>query len=106
MAGLDDFASAAGFEWDEWNADKIWEQHQVSRAECEQVFFNEPLVVGPDVVHSKGEDRYYVLGRTDQDRGLFMVFTLRGDLIRVVTAREMSRKERRTYQDVREEGNS
>ena len=84
----------------------ILEKHGVSRAECEQVFFNEPLVVGRDVKHSQEEKRYYVLGITDQGRRIFLVFTMRGNRIRVITARDMSRKERRIYQDVEEEGNS
>jgi hypothetical protein len=105
-AEFDQVENAAGFDWDEWNADKIWEKHQVSRSECEQVFFNEPFVVGGDVEHSTQEARYFVLGKTDKGRQLFLVFTLRGDLIRVVTARDMSRRERRIYQDVQEASDS
>ena len=101
MEGL---ARAIGFEWDEWNADKIWEKHQVSHAECEQVLFSEPSIVAEDAEHSKAEPRYYVLGVTEQGRKLFLVFTLRRTLIRVITARDMSRKERRIYRNVEEEG--
>ena len=99
-----ELSRAIGFDWDEWNAPKIWEKHAVSQAECEQVFFNEPLVVGEDVEHSKSESRYYGLGTTDKERELFLVFTLREDRIRVITARDMSRKERRIYRDVKEKG--
>ena len=101
-----EFSQATGFDWDEWNAPKIWEKHGVSQAECEQVFFNEPLVVGGDVKHSDSERRYYVLGVTDKARELFLVFTLREDRIRVITARDMSRKERRIYRDVKEENST
>jgi uncharacterized DUF497 family protein len=97
---LEDLSQCRGFDWDEWNAEKIWSKHQVSRAECEQVFFNQPVVVGEDAEHSKEETRYYVLGQTDKGRDIFLVFTIRGDLIRVITARDMSRKERRVYKDV------
>ena len=96
----EELARATGFEWDEWNAGKIWERHEVSPAECEQVFFNNPIVVSEDVRHSKQEQRFFVLGVTDKRRELFLVFTLRATLIRVITARDMSRKERRTYRDV------
>jgi uncharacterized DUF497 family protein len=65
--------------------------------ECEQIFFNEPLVVASDSGHSQVEDRYYALGRTSADRRLFVVFTMRGTLVRVISARDMSRKERRVY---------
>jgi uncharacterized DUF497 family protein len=97
---LEELSRCCGFDWDEWNAEKIWSKHQVSRAECEQVLFNQPLVAGEDAEHLKGEMRYFVLGQTDKGRELFMVFTVRDDLVRVITARDMSRKERRIYRDV------
>jgi uncharacterized protein len=88
---------ATGFEWDAGNAEKNRLSHAVSTVECEQVFFNQPLIVAPDVAHSEVEDRYFVLGQTDAGRDLFLVFTLRGELIRVISARDMSRKERKVY---------
>ena len=86
MAAEADFSRYEGFEWDKSNADKIWRGHEVSPFECEQVFFNQPLVVAPDEAHSSVEPRFYVLGRTDADRRLFLVFTVRRGLIRVVSA--------------------
>lgn len=65
--------------------------------ECEQVFFNEPLLAQDDIKHSQEEARYYVLGQTDKKRLLFVVFTIRNDLIRVISARDMSKKERKVY---------
>ena len=103
---MEDFTQAKGFDWDEWNTEKIWEKHQVSHAECEQVFFNQPFVVSEDIAHSQEEARFYVLGKTDTGRTLFLVFTIRDELIRVITARDMSRKERRIYQDVEKENDS
>jgi len=97
---LEDFSHCRGFDWDEWNAEKMWSKHQVSRAECEQVLFNQPLVVGEDAEHSQEEVRFYALGQTGKGREIFLVFTIRRDLIRVITARDMSRKERRIYRDV------
>lgn len=90
-------AHAAGFEWDVGNTEKNWARHQVSSAECEQVFFNQPLVVALDTKHSDLEPRFYALGQTDSTRRLMIVFTLRGDLVRVISARDMSRKERKEY---------
>ena len=75
-----------GFDWDEGNADKNWESPKVSPREAEQVFFNRPLIVADDVKHSGTERRYFVLGQTDHKRTLFVAFTLRGDLIRVISA--------------------
>ncbi len=86
-----------GFEWDESNAKKNWQKHQVTPAECEEVFFNKLLVVAEDVKHSKHEGRFYVLGKTDLGRKLFIVFTIRKELIRVISARSMNKKEKRSY---------
>jgi hypothetical protein len=87
-----------GYDWDEGNVNKNWESHKVSPREAEQVFFNRPLIVAHDVKHSGTERRYFVLGQTDDDRALFVAFTIRGDLIRVISARDMSRRERKVYQ--------
>jgi hypothetical protein len=89
---------STGFEWDEGNIDKNWIKHGVSPSECEQVFFNQPLVVADDVTHSDEEARWYALGRTDANRLLFVVFAIRKDRIRVVSARDMSLRERKVYQ--------
>ena len=87
-----------GFVWDEGNILKNWEKHSVSHLEAEQVFFNQPLLVNSDDQHSESENRWYVLGKTDAQRPLFVVFTLRGTKIRVISARDMSRKERKIYE--------
>lgn len=97
--GLDKLSECSGFEWDEGNAAKNWIKHKVSQSECERVFFNLPLVVGDDSKHSRVENRYFALRQTDTGRGLFVVFTVRGDRIRVISARDMNRKERRTYDE-------
>lgn len=94
---MDILDAITGFDWDEGNLSKNWEKHGVSPFECEEVFFNEPLVVKQDEAHSKKEARYYALGSTNAGRLLFVVFTLRKDSIRVISARDMSRKERGYY---------
>jgi len=91
-------SDCTGFEWDEHNAEKLWDKHQVSPSESEQILFNHPLVVADDVKHSQEEKRYYSLGQTDKGRLLFVVFTIRKDLIRVISARDMSKKEKREYE--------
>jgi uncharacterized protein len=103
MASLDILTKCTGFEWDSHNADKIWFKHHVSLSECEQIFFNLPLVVADDLKHSEHENRFFALGQTDLDRFLFMVFTVRNNKIRVISARDMNRKERRVYQAHEEE---
>lgn len=87
-----------GFQWDDGNATKNWDKHDVSQIECEQVFFNRPLLVKRDKKHSLSECRYYALGMTDAGRFLFIAFTIRTDKIRIISARDMTRSERRRYQ--------
>ena len=89
-------AECEGLQWDAGNSAKIWDRHQVMPTECEEVFFNRPLIVGNDEPHSD-EDRFYALGQSDSGRPIFVVFTIRGRLIRVISARDMSRKERRIF---------
>jgi uncharacterized DUF497 family protein len=101
----DPLDSCTGFDWDEANAHKNRERHLVSPEEAEDVFFHEPLVVRSDVRHSKGEKRWYALGRTGAGRRLFIVFTIRRKLMRVISARGMNRKETETY-DTYEKENS
>jgi len=95
---LDRVAQCEGFDWDRGNLLKNWEKHEVSRSECEQVFFNQPLVAAGDEKHSASEARYYALGQTDAGRRLFVVFTVRRNLIRVISARDMNRLERKVYE--------
>jgi hypothetical protein len=96
---MEQLRACTGFQWDERNREKNWLRHRVSEAECEQVFFNAPLLAAEDVRHSDQELRYYVLGRTNAGRRLFVVVTIRENLIRVISARDMSRREREVYED-------
>jgi uncharacterized DUF497 family protein len=97
MAEARIFSQCAGFEWDKHAALKKWGEHRVAPQECEGVLFNSPLVVGSDLKHSAGEPRYYCLGGTDAGRMLYLVFTVRGSLIRVISARDVNRKEKEVY---------
>ena len=93
-----DFHSIDGFDWDYGNLDKNWIKHQVSNSECEEIFFNSPLLVADDAKHSQDEKRYYALGQTNANRRLFVVFTKREKKIRVISARDMSQKEGKVYE--------
>jgi len=88
-----------GFEWDDGNAHKN-DKHGVSLSEAEQVFFNQPLLLLEDLKHSLNEQRFHVLGKTDENRQLHITFTIRqaGEKIRVISAREMHKKERLIYE--------
>ena len=91
-----------GFDWDKGNKDKNRKKHRVTNTECEEIFFNVPIIVEPDSKHSLKEDRFYILGQTNKERLLFLVFTLRKDKIRVISARDMTRKERVIYNEFKE----
>lgn len=97
MDALALLAECTGFDWDDGNKEKNWINHQVTFAECEELFFNQPLAVADDALHSKDENRHYALGQTNAGRLLFISFTIRQKLIRVISARDMSRKERKVY---------
>ena len=94
-----ELSKITGFDWDGGNARKN-EKHGVSMAEAEQVFFNAPLLLLEDAGHSQLEPRLHALGKTDEGRTLHITFTLRqaGQLIRIISARDMHRKERAIYE--------
>ncbi len=101
MGVLGEFlAGLEGFEWDAGNSDKNWRNHEVRQSEAEQVLLNRPVMFAADLKHSKTEARFFTLGRTDSGRYLAIVLTTRGKRVRVISARPMSRAERRVYGQV------
>ncbi|MBK9061600.1 MAG: BrnT family toxin [Acidobacteria bacterium] len=98
MKRQDPLEGCTGFDWDDGNVDKNWDLHRVAFWEAEEVFFNEPLVVRADLPHSNVEGRFAALGQTDAGRLLFLSFTVRRSLIRIISARDMTRREARTYE--------
>jgi len=90
-------SQAAGFEWDNGNRGKNWLRHKVTDEECEEVFFDENKIVARDKLHSAKEERFIILGRTKQERLLYAVFTIRKNKIRVISARDLNKKERSLY---------
>ncbi len=86
-----------GFDRNDANIHKNWDRHQVTPEEAEDVFFNEPLITRSDLRHSKREKRRYALGQTASGRRLFVSFTIRRNLIRVVSVRDMNHKEQNIY---------
>jgi uncharacterized DUF497 family protein len=95
-----DLAKIVGFDWDNGNARKSQDKHKVSQAEAEQLFFNDPLLLLEDKKHSHDEARFHAYGKTDCGRKLHITLTLRDNdtLIRVISARDMSRNERLFYE--------
>jgi hypothetical protein len=94
-----DLSQTIGFDWDEANSGKSASKHSVSRAEAEQIFFDEQLLLADDVKHSQDEPRYHALGQTIEGRLLHVTFTLRDNQtrIRVIFARDANRRERAAY---------
>ena len=90
-------ANCTGFEWDQGNITKNWQRHDVSTFECEQILFNQPIIIKRDKEHSQYENRYQALGRTNMNRLLFAVFTVRGDKIMIISARDMTAAETERY---------
>lgn len=93
----DPWQSCEGFDWDEHNAPKLWDRHRVTPQEAEEVFFRRPVIARGDIRHSKREKRYFVLGQTNAGRLLFAAFTVRKRSIRIISARDMNRRETEVY---------
>ncbi len=87
-----------GFDWDDGNRSKNKAKHNVTESEAEELFFNIPLVLLDDLKHSSKESRFAAFGRTDQGRALMIIFTMRGQLLRVISARDMNQKEEVFYE--------
>jgi uncharacterized DUF497 family protein len=97
MELLERLRACTGFQWDDGNAEKNWILHRVSRSEAEEIFLNQPLAVADDDAHAEAEDRFYALGQTNRGRLLFLVFTIRRRLVRVISVRDMTKREREVY---------
>ena len=91
--------SCGGFDWDDGNSSKNWHRHRVTDAESEEVFSNEPIVIIRDSSHSSFESRYAARGVTNSGRRLTVIFAIRNGLIRVISARDMIRREERIYEE-------
>jgi uncharacterized DUF497 family protein len=101
---MDIFDYVIGFDWDQDNITKNWYKHSVYYLEAEEIFFNKPLIIAIDVKHSINEKRYYALGITNKQRYLFIVFTIRkSNLIRIISARDMNKNERKKYNEKAQE---
>lgn len=101
MAVQFDFSQLEGFDWDKGNLEHI-KKHNVGYEECEYVFLNKPLIVTGDEAHSRLEERFRVYGQTNSNRLILMIFTVRNNKIRVISARDQNKKERREYEATKE----
>jgi len=99
MDDIERLLGCTGFQWDKDNIEKNWLKHKVSPIESEQIFFNEPLIILDDPKHTISEKRFAAFGCTDAGRLLAVIFTKRGKLLRVISARDMNRRERKFYEE-------
>jgi hypothetical protein len=100
MGEFDDLVAALEcFEWDEGNSARNWLRHEVQQVEAEQALLNTPLIVNVTSRHGAAAPRFIALGHTDAGRLLTVVFTVRGTMVCVISARAMSKKERRVHDE-------
>ena len=92
------FSTLTGFDWDDSNRNKNWDQHKVTWFECEEVLFNQPLYIVSDTVLSIRRT-VLCIGLNKFNRLLFLVFTHRKSRIRIISARDMHKKERKVYNE-------
>lgn len=86
------------FEWDEGNIGKN-KKHKVEDREAEEVFLDQRKKTFKDKLHSGGEERFRVVGKTKKDRRLFVAFTKRQNKIRIISARGINKKEVYLYEE-------
>lgn len=86
------------FQWDKGNIDKNLLKHKVTNEECEEVFFDKNKRIAKDIFHSDKENRYILLGKTKKGRILYMIFTIRNKKVRVISSRDINRKEKKLYE--------
>ena len=92
------FADITAFEWDDGNAQKIFDKHGLHQAECEEVFQDDNRQFFPDIHHSANEERYVVIGKTQRGSMLFVAFTVRTNRFRIISARSINKKELKLYE--------
>lgn len=86
------------FEWDKWNIDKNYLKHGITPKEAEEAFIYEESYFFSDIKHSKNEERFVLLGKTLDRKNLFIIFTMRGKKVRIISARRMHESEVKKYE--------
>ncbi len=99
-----DLTNLEGFDWDKANIDHL-KKHAVGDKECETVFLNKPFILTRDDTHSQAEERFRVYGQTNRKRLIVLIFTIRNNKIRVISARDQNKKERKEFKETGGEQN-
>jgi uncharacterized protein len=95
---MDSFNEITGFVWDSANRDKIFHKHSISTDECEGAFLEPQRQFYPDIAHSHSETRHIVVGKSNRGRILYIAFTLRKHIVRIISARPINKKELYLYE--------
>lgn len=93
-----DLSKIKSFEWDKGNIDKSYQKHGITPNEAEEVFLDDDILLLKDIKHSKQEERFEAIGKITKGDILFLAFTIRGDKIRIISARKANKKERKQYE--------
>lgn len=96
---MDLFKKPISFEWDSGNREKNWAKHRVANEESEEVFFDSHKRILKQVLYHEEEERFLLVGKTKRERLLLVVFTIRGEKVRVISSRDLNRKERILYEE-------
>ena len=99
MYNVFDVSKIQGFNWDRWNLNKSYKKHGITVEEAEEIFLDEEFGYERDIKHSQTEKRFIGIGRTGSGTVLFVVFTVRGRLIRIISVRKANKKERKKYEE-------
>jgi uncharacterized protein len=86
------------FQWNEGKAASNWSKHGISFSEAETVFDDSLYIDFYDTDNSEDEDRYLIVGMSNEDRLLIVSYTERGSWVRIISAREVTKSERRIYE--------
>ncbi len=93
-----DLNKLSGFQWDGWNLDKSYKKHGITPNETEEVFLDENVKIEKDIKHQEQEERFIAIGKTTENKMLFVVFTIRVNKIRIISGRMANKKEEEVYQ--------
>lgn len=91
------FKKPLAFDWDKGNITKNL-KHGVQDKEAEEPFLDKNKAIYKDPLHSKTEERYILIGKTKKKRLLYTVFTMRSRKVRIISARDINKKEVKFYE--------
>lgn len=95
---MSDRRKIKNFEWDEGNINKSYQKHGITPNEAEEVFLDQDILISESIKYAETEKRFEAIGRITKGDILFLAFTIRGNKIRIISARKANIKERIKYE--------